>query len=346
MKGQLFSVDFLVALTLFFAVIAMAAYVWLALPDYRIYDFQERANSIAEFLVTHKFGEENILECSKLYDFVLKDYEDLRSELNVKPYHVWIKLKDVSLTTCPALRRDLDVMLVLDRSGSMAGQKMADLKVAAKFFVDKLDENYDQAGLVSYSRFATLDQTLLIMTAANKNTLKDNIDNLCGNFNLCSGSTNIGDAIAEATSELTSVRSREDAAKVQILLSDGIANEPWGEDPVQYTIDKAKEACLENIKIYTISLGGDANRALMQRVADITLGKEYYAPSSEDLQDIFDEISKEITVASDYGRIAPSSVKNLASIIRIVYLNGEKLQLIVRVYERAEGAEDGDGMCE
>jgi len=96
MKGQLFSVDFLMALTLFFAVIGIAAYLWLALPNYRIYDVQERANSIAEFLVSSKLGEENILECSKITDLASKNDETIKTELNANPYDIWVEFKNAT----------------------------------------------------------------------------------------------------------------------------------------------------------------------------------------------------------------------------------------------------------
>lgn len=96
MKGQLFSVDFLMALTLFFAVIGIAAYLWLALPNYRIYDVQERANSIAEFLVSSKLGEENILECSKITDLASKNDETIKTELNANPYDIWVEFKNTT----------------------------------------------------------------------------------------------------------------------------------------------------------------------------------------------------------------------------------------------------------
>lgn len=96
MKGQLFSIDFLAALTIFFAVIGLVAYIWLILPDYRIYDVQERANSVAEFLVTSKLGEENVLECSKITDLASKDDETIKTELNANPYDIWVEFKNTT----------------------------------------------------------------------------------------------------------------------------------------------------------------------------------------------------------------------------------------------------------
>jgi len=329
MKGQLFAIDLLVALTLFFAVIGIAAYLWLIIPDYEIYNLQEKAHSISSHLVSSKLGNENIVSCEKLYDFSLKNYEEIKTELAVGPDDIWIKFENMSSDTCPGIRLNLDVMLILDTSASMGVQKIQDAKDAANYFVDELDKNHDQAGLVSYSTFVTLDQTLLSMTDSNKTVLKGKIDSLSA-----SGNTNIGGGVDYANNELLSERARtEKVIKVEILLSDGRTNIPNGEEYAkQYALEKAKEAYLNNIKIYTISLGSDADRDLMQNIADLTGGKEYYVPTSSELQNIFYDISKEITVVTDYGKIAPSTVLNIASVVRVVKVGKQNLRMNVKIY--------------
>ena len=61
-----------------------------------------------------------------------------------------------------AQRRDVEIMLVLDRSGSMAGQKMTDLKRAANSFLDFFVETQseDRVGLISFATTVTLDRPL------------------------------------------------------------------------------------------------------------------------------------------------------------------------------------------
>ncbi len=70
-----------------------------------------------------------------------------------------------------------DIVLVLDRSGSMAGAPLANLKRGAKTFIDIIDETTDSChngeigsgshiGIVSFADTATLD-TLLITSVIN-----------------------------------------------------------------------------------------------------------------------------------------------------------------------------------
>jgi Flp pilus assembly protein TadG/uncharacterized protein YegL len=60
-----------------------------------------------------------------------------------------------------AQQRPVEIMLVLDRSGSMGGQPIADLKDAAKSFLDyfKDTQDKDKIGLISFATTAYVDRT-------------------------------------------------------------------------------------------------------------------------------------------------------------------------------------------
>lgn len=99
-------------------------------------------------------------------------------------------------------------------------------------------------------------------------------------------STNIGAGIESAIKELTSTRARDEAYPMIVLMSDG-ANKT-GPDP----LDMAGRAADLGIRIYTVSVGYDADRELMQKIADKTGGKEFYAAGTpeeytEQLRTIF-----------------------------------------------------------
>lgn len=182
----------------------------------------------------------------------------------------------------------VDVMLIIDRSGSMdddcpGGQadpgetpcKINDAKTAAKYFVDLMNPDMDKVGLVSFSTSSTLDQGLTFDQTAVKNA----IDSLS-----VGGRTAIGSGINTANNELIN-NGRVEEVWVEILLSDGKENE--GSDP----IGNANIANASGIVIYTIGLGPDADEYLLQDIANITGGKYYFAPSGTDLEEIYEEIS-------------------------------------------------------
>ena len=61
-----------------------------------------------------------------------------------------------------AQKKEVEIMLVLDRSGSMNGTPIGQLKVAAKSFVDNFQETQDtdKMGLISFSTAVTVDRAL------------------------------------------------------------------------------------------------------------------------------------------------------------------------------------------
>ena len=72
-----------------------------------------------------------------------------------------------------------DIVLVLDRSGSMSGSPLTNMKNGAKKFIDIIDEATDSSqdgqigsgsriGIVSFNQTATADTQLIISVAARK----------------------------------------------------------------------------------------------------------------------------------------------------------------------------------
>jgi Ca-activated chloride channel family protein len=171
----------------------------------------------------------------------------------------------------------IDVMLVIDRSGSMSGDKIIDAKSAANTFVDKMSVD-DRVGLVSFATSASLD----IGLTTNHDDVESEINAL-----IASGNTAIGDGILQANTEFSS---NGDVARpwAMVLLSDGKNNA--GSDP----LNAAVAANNLGITIYTIGLGSGADETLLTNIASETGGNYYFAPSGDDLEDIYNSIYQEI----------------------------------------------------
>lgn len=196
-------------------------------------------------------------------------------------------------TTAQQCTAPVDVVLIIDRSGSMTydnGTRLADAKAASKGFIDLLQPT-DLAGLVTYATTATLNHQL----DADFVTLKNKIDTI-----VAVGATNIGDAIKVANGELGSVRSRPSAAHIEILLTDGKANKPFGPGrgeyaaDVQYAKDQAAVAAAAGIRIFTIGLGSDVNATMLTEIATVTGASYYPSPSSSDLANIYADIAGQL----------------------------------------------------
>lgn len=113
-----------------------------------------------------------------------------------------------------------DIVLVLDRSGSMEGSALANLKLGAKKFIQIIDQATDgsgdgqigsgsRIGIVSFAGTASQDTALITSVAA----LDAAVDNLSAG-----GLTNHADAFSVATSLLSTPSSN---AKVMVMFTDG-----------------------------------------------------------------------------------------------------------------------------
>lgn len=96
-------------------------------------------------------------------------------------------------------------------------------------------------------------------------------------------STSIGGGLDRAINELQSSRSRPNASKMIVLLSDGMPNvSSGGMNGSQHALAKAQEAADRGIRIFTISVGYDSDRPLMQQIAAIGSGQEYFSGGNPD----------------------------------------------------------------
>ncbi len=184
----------------------------------------------------------------------------------------------VTVTELAGTKNPISVSLVIDRSGSMTGQPLADAKTAAKDFVDDMEGN-DEAAVISFSTDVTVDQQF----TTDKDSLKQAIDAL-----IASGNTSIYDASIEAVN----LTSAQNGRKAVILMTDGTDNSSV--HTLQNAIDEANNA---NIPIYTIGLGltpGSVEEQNLMRLADETGGNYHYAPNSSDLDELYKQISEQL----------------------------------------------------
>ena len=198
----------------------------------------------------------------------------------------------LSLTASPDIvSNPTDIVLILDRSGSMAGSALANLKNGAKKFIDIIDESTDSShdgqigggsriGIVSFSTTATQDTQLITSV----NDLKTAVDNLSA-----SGSTNHADAFTKALQLFDPTSTNE---KVMIMFTDGLTTAGGNPNTVA-TLAKS-----QGIIIYSIGLSGqdgiDVN-ALNDWSSDPNSAYVVITPDDEELENIFADLAKNIS---------------------------------------------------
>lgn len=148
----------------------------------------------------------------------------------------------------------LDLMFVIDRSGSMSGAGITNAKNAANSLINALPKPTTQGGLASFNSSATLDQQLLSLALpANVATLQAKVNGL-----VASGGTTIGTGITVATTELTGPRAVAGHSKMQVVLSDGYSS---GTPQTQ-----AAQAAAQGITVHAVGVPGH-DAAQMQAIA-------------------------------------------------------------------------------
>jgi Ca-activated chloride channel homolog len=178
---------------------------------------------------------------------------------------------------------NFDISLVLDRSGSMKGQKLTDLKNAVKAFVDELKktDGEEQLALSTYSSKSNVVEELTF-----------NYDDIikASNNITADGLTAIGLGLYDGLNALFGDGKRNLAMPVVVLMTDGMHN--VGVEPMV----PAKVAASKNVPVYTISFGKDADIKRMRAIAEATGGKHYHPKTGEDLSEVFREIARTLPV--------------------------------------------------
>lgn len=197
----------------------------------------------------------------------------------------------LALTAAPdILTSPTDIVLILDRSGSMAGEPLASMKVGAKSFIDIIQQSTNGApgtigsgsrmAVVSFASTATADTQLVTSVAE----LDAAIDSLSAG-----GSTNHADAFAKAAALLDPPAGN---ARVMVMFTDG--NTTAGPPPAPIA-DAARD---QGMIIYCIGLIGSSGldvTALELWATDPSETHVAVTPNLEDLDDLFAELAANIS---------------------------------------------------
>lgn len=172
----------------------------------------------------------------------------------------------------PAVYRKSDMVLVIDRSLSMAeASKLTGAKAAARAFVNTTDLGLHRIGVVSFASDVFVSPIGLSQDKAQILRAIDDIEIRPG--------TNIAAAL-DAAQNLLATGGRAEALPVIILLSDGSPNAP-SPDPRTAAVTSANFAKLAGTQIFSVGFGSDTDEQLMQSVAT-SPAYYYYAPDNEE----------------------------------------------------------------
>ncbi|WP_236839374.1 vWA domain-containing protein [Beggiatoa leptomitoformis] len=171
----------------------------------------------------------------------------------------------------------VNVALVIDKSGSMQGQKIQQAKAAAKIAVERLRKD-DIISIVSYDH--QVDVLLPATKATDKQMIYAAIDKI-----VADGNTALYDGVQKGADELRKFLTRNQINRL-VLVSDGLAN--VGPDTPQALGELGAKLSQAGISVTTIGLGLGYNEDLMTQLAKQSEGSHSFVENATDLTRIFD----------------------------------------------------------
>ncbi len=185
-------------------------------------------------------------------------------------------------------RTPVNVALVLDRSGSMQGDRIAAAKEAAQMALNRLSAE-DVISVVAYNHGVETVQPAAHL--ADFDVLKRRIEAL-----KASGRTALYAGVEEGARQTREFMSLDKVNRV-ILLSDGLAN--VGPSRPQDLADLGQKLGGDGISVTTIGLGLQYNEDLMSKLALASDGNHAFAETPENLVRIFNsEFGDVLSVAA------------------------------------------------
>lgn len=225
-----------------------------------------------------------------------------------------------------------NVVLVMDKSGSMRGEKIDQARRAATYVVEKL-RSRDRFTLINYdSNVENFRSELAEADKETRSDAKEYIDSM-----LAGGSTNIDGALSEALEMCEGA----DGPVYVVFMTDG--RPTVGERNAMKIADNAKKHLREGVRLFSLGVGHDVNSRLLDKLASICLGQTTYVRPGEPLDDIvsnlYDRIGApaltdaklKITVDGKEGRarqLYPSEMYDLFS--------GDQLVIVGRYRKHGE----------
>ncbi len=226
----------------------------------------------------------------------------------------------ISDTSFSQNKKNIDVVIVMDSSGSMKKTDPQSLRIpAAKLFISLLDEK-DSAGVISFSDNA---YPLSYLTPVNSEENKKKLFKATDNITSDGLYTNLYNALSKGH-EILSRDKKTQRAQILILMSDGMMD-VGDPDEDRRLVDGLKNELAEkmkdnNVKVYTIAFTEQSDKQLLKKISKQTGGFFNLALSDKDFHLIFTSIfeslkTPEMLPMSKNGFLIDKSVEEVTIVV-------------------------------
>ena len=211
------------------------------------------------------------------------------------------------------LRSPVDIVAVIDRSGSMEGEKLDLVKKTLLFVIDQLKPT-DRLSLVLYDDLVNVEFSLTRMTAENKKVAKSKVEKI-----IPRGFTNLCDGLLKGMEQIIVRDDKQKAMVASVLLfTDGMANhgicsckeiiiamrDPIGSLAKSATLffpsflkllptipEPVEDVALRTVNfegtIYTFGFGSEHSGDLLTSISNAANGVYYFIDSKEKIAEYF-----------------------------------------------------------
>jgi Ca-activated chloride channel homolog len=241
-----------------------------------------------DFRLFFDTGEESV--AASVISYRVKPKEDHKlHDVDADGYFLLLASPDVKAANSKPVPKT--VVFVVDRSGSMSGEKIEQAKGAAKFVLNNLREG-DLFNIVAYdSEISTFRPELEKFNANTRTAASGFINGL-----YAGGSTDIHGALKRALGMLVDNK----RPTYVLFLTDGLPTS--GETGEAAIVKHAEEANQVHARVFAFGVGYDVNSRLLDKLARANFGLSQYVRPNENI---------EATVSALYRKIGAPVMTNV-----------------------------------
>jgi Ca-activated chloride channel family protein len=189
-----------------------------------------------------------------------------------------------------AARKDVNLVMILDVSGSMDGNKIRNMRQAAIQFVEQMGDD-DFITIVPFS-----SQPLVLIYHEQVGPARENVVRTIESME-AGGDTALYDAIGLGANSIANTTSSQ-TSNAMVVLTDGLDNNSF-----QYTFDQylIETATANDTTVFTIAYGDDADQEVLAELANRANGNSYLG-NEANIAAIYEEMSAAFGGSAGIGR--------------------------------------------